>query len=352
MRILCEDCVYDKTIVCECCDTRIWIDDNVGNNYISLCQSCYDYHYTTCGQCDCFLNNDNDEIYYAEGDDDNETPYCYSCYNEYEKTSFLRSYSYKPSPLFHGESTRYFGVELEIDDGGKDEYNAKILCELANAYHNNIYIKEDASLDNGMEIVTYPMTLNYHIQKMPWKSLLERSLELDYVSHQTDTCGLHIHVNRTSFSDSISFQDECIARILYIVERFWQELLKFSRRTESQLKRWANRYGYKDSPAEILDTAKSSCIGRYTCVNLSNHDTIEFRIFKGTLKYNTLIATLQLVEEICNVAFSMSDEEVSDLGWCNFMEQISNSKYPELIAYLKERRLYINEPVTVFNGEE
>ena len=46
--------------------------------------------------------------------------------------------------------------------------------------------------------------------------------------------------------------------------------------------------------------------GRYTCVNLENPATIEFRMFRGTLKYNTLIATLQLVNRICDVALYLS----------------------------------------------
>ena len=62
---------------------------------------------------------------------------------------------------------------------------------------------------------------------------------------------------------------------------------------------------------EILDHAKKGYHGgRYTCVNLTNRDTIEFRMFRGTLKYNTLIATLQLVDRICDVAIYLSDDEL------------------------------------------
>lgn len=38
----------------------------------------------------------------------------------------------------------------------------------------------------------------------------------------------------------------------YFFEKHWEELLKFSRRSERQLERWAARYGYKDHPQEIL----------------------------------------------------------------------------------------------------
>ena len=120
------------------------------------------------------------------------------------------------------------------------------------------------------------MSLSFHEHDMPWKSILEKAIELGYRSHQTDTCGLHIHVNR------------------------------------------------------------------YTCVNLSNRDTIGFRIFRGTLKLNTLIATLQLVDHICSLAMRLSDDEIRNLSWSGFVGSVSE---PELIQYLKERKLYINDPV-------
>ena len=41
-----------------------------------------------------------------------------------------------------------------------------------------------------------------------------------------------------------------------------------------------------------MNHAKNSCAGRYTAVNLTNADTVEIRMFRGTLKLNTLKATL------------------------------------------------------------
>ena len=53
-------------------------------------------------------------------------------------------------------------VELEIDHGGKDYDNAEALLDIGNRYTENIYIKSDGSLDDGLEIVSHPMTINYH----------------------------------------------------------------------------------------------------------------------------------------------------------------------------------------------
>ncbi|WRS27310.1 zinc-binding protein [Oscillospiraceae bacterium MB08-C2-2] len=244
-KVYCSRCIEKEAICCARCGELI------ANDGATVCDHCYDYHYTNCERCGTLVPNE--DVYYTEDDDDNDYPYCQTCYDRHEKNIYLHSYSYKPEPIFYGEGTRFFGVELEIDDAGKDECNAQKLCELANSQRKRIYIKSDSSLDDGLEIVTHPMSLTYHMESMPWKVLLEQALSLGYKSHMAHTCGLHIHVDRTSFTDSYEYQEECIARVLYLVERFWEELLRFSRRTQSQLKRWANRYGYKEKPNDILD---------------------------------------------------------------------------------------------------
>ena len=91
---------------------------------------------------------------------------------------------------------------------------------------------------------------------MPWKDVLRKAVSLGYRSHQSGTCGLHIHVSRNAFGAEAPVQEEAIARVLYFVEKHWEELLKFSRRTPRQLDRWAARYGYREQPQEILDHAK------------------------------------------------------------------------------------------------
>lgn len=155
---------------------------------------------------------------------------------------------------------------------------------------------------------------------------------LGYLSHRAGTCGLHVHISRAVFGKSD--QDGPIARVLYFFEKHWEELLKFSRRTPRQLERWAARYGYKEQPRDILEHAKKGChAGRYTCVNLTNLDTVECRMFRGTLKVNTIFATLQLLDRICDVALSLSDEELKGLSWTTF---VTGCTQPELMQYLKD----------------
>lgn len=342
---LCPDCLSQETTTCSVCGARVWRDDNAGDEQTPLCTSCYERLYTNCVRCGALIRQDR--TLYDWNDQDEEEPLCRHCYSRTARTRAIQDYYYKPDPIFYGEGGRYFGVELEIDGAGEYGGNAQEILNLANARDETVYCKHDGSLDEGFEIVTHPMTLTYHQAEMPWKAILEEAVSMGYRSHQAGTCGLHVHVNRTAFGETTAQQDTCIARVLYFFEKHWEELLKFSRRTPRQLERWAARYGYKDSPRDILDHAKKGGgAGRYTCVNLQNDATVEFRMFRGTLKYNTLIATLQLVNQICSVAICLSDEELKAMSWTSF---VSGCQQPELIQYLKERRLYINEPV---RGEE
>lgn len=336
---VCSDCIERYCCTCDRCGATIFDTDDYGDEYTNLCRNCYENYYTRCETCDALVHVD--DCFHLNGYD-----YCSDCYHdEVNRCRNIHDYSYKPDPIFYGDSSRYFGVELEIDGAGKDDDNAEELLGIADSNGNSehIYIKGDGSLDDGMEIISHPMSLEYH-KNFCWENIMKKSISLGYRSHQTNTCGLHIHVNRDNFGDSREEQDEVISRILYFVETHWNELLKFSRRSEYSMNRWAARYGYENSPKAIMDKAKKGNLGRYAAVNLCNYSTIEFRMFRGTLKYNTLIAALELVNAICDIAVGMSDEGLQKLSWSEF---VSNIKESELIQYLKERKLYVNEEIEI-----
>lgn len=333
--IVCRDCVDRYCTSCDHCGSLIWESDAYSDEYTSLCSHCYHSHYTRCCSCDALVYED--DVYHLDGDS-----YCRDCYDEErDKSLYIHDYSYKPEPIFLGDSDRYFGVELEIDCAGKDDDYAEELLNIGNANGEHIYIKGDGSLDDGMELVSYPMSLNYH-KSFCWDEIMRKSINLSYRSHNTSTCGLHVHVNRNCMGDTREEQDEVISRILFFVEKNWNELLKFSRRSEYSMNRWAARYGFEKTGKEILDKAKKGNNGRYAAINLCNYSTIEFRLFRGSLKYNTFIATLELVNLIVDTAIYYTDDDIQKLSWSEFVSRITE---PELITYLKERNLYVNESI-------
>lgn len=332
---VCDDCAGEHTTTCDHCGETIWVNDSISDGRLTLCSCYYDEHYRRCESCGRLLDEDDVAWY-------NDLPYCECCYDSLENE--IEEYGYKPDPIFYGEGNRFFGVELELDIGGKYEENARRIKDETNYRCEHIYCKSDGSLDDGFEIVTHPMTLDYHINNMHWADVLHEAVRLGYRSHQTTTCGLHVHVNRDAFGETMQEQESVIEKILFFTETHWNELVIFSRRGSYNLNRWAARYGMEKTGKEILDKAKKGSNGRYAAVNLCPYATIEFRIFRGTLRLNTLIATLQLVNRICDLAMNLTDDEIRDLSWSEFVRGIEE---PELIQYLKERQLYVNAEVDV-----
>ena len=94
--LICTDCMMEETEVCQHCGTRIWRGDNAGDAVTPLCQSCYDMYYTRCSDCNEILYES--DVYYM--DDDEDTPYCYHCAENYQRCSGIHAYSYKPKPIF------------------------------------------------------------------------------------------------------------------------------------------------------------------------------------------------------------------------------------------------------------
>ena len=96
--------------------------------------------------------------------------YCETCYHQ--KMGGIHDYSYKPDPIFYGDGDRFLGVELEIDGGGEIGWKAEDILDIANWKDEHMYCKHDGSLDDGLELVTHPMTLGYHESDIDRKSVV------------------------------------------------------------------------------------------------------------------------------------------------------------------------------------
>ena len=235
--LYCPDCLDLLTVICDCCGQRFSRNNVSQECDLTLCPSCRN-SYAYCSQCGRLVPED--DLHYLPGGDDDG--YCDTCYEEVHHVhNGIENYYYKPVPIFYGEGSRYLGMELEIDEGGESDSKANQIMSIANRRHEYLYIKHDGSLDNGMELVSHPMTLDYHLTEMPWAEIVSEAVSLGYRSHKSCTCGLHIHVNRSSFGNTQYEQEEVIARILFLVENYWNELLRFSRRTRDQMEQWASR---------------------------------------------------------------------------------------------------------------
>lgn len=354
---ICKECLENNSefYFCEECEkwySRRGVDALMTYNGRTICWNCYSEYYRLCADCgEIFPDN------MGEWDDNEDDWYCNECYG---KRRYIKSYGYKPEPVFKTKHDYFYtdssikelllGVENEIDKGKNPLDTAAKICNSC----GDVYIKHDGSLtSDGMEIVTHPCTLEYHLDELGWDSICKIALESEYKSHDARTCGLHVHVGRNQLGGEGVDKNDTIAKIVLLMERHWNAMVRFSRRTARQLSDWAERPNLSiNTMGETEERLRELALdtrhhGRYKAVNLTNYATIEFRIFNGTLKHDTIKATLQLVSNICLYAKAKTYEEVM----CSTWEEVSMyRKYGELQAYLKARGLDVvdnPEPVRV-----
>ncbi len=327
----CDECLEYHEIsllpTCDWCGALICMRNTYHDEQdTTLCHSCYENSYC-CDDCGEFVREEN--IIHAHSH-----TYCEYCYTN--GAHIIHSYSYKPSPIFFGRKSvkdlyaLYLGVEWEVDYGDDRNCFAESLSDIS-----EVYCKFDGSLDEGVEVVTHPCTLDYHMEELPWKEIITQAKEYNFRSHDTVTCGLHVHLSRTGFGDNYDLQDKNIAKLVYLFEKFWGQIKKFSRRTEENLSRWAQRYGLCVDVDTTYNNAKGS--GRRYAVNLCNSETVEIRVFRGTLNLETLMASLQFCKLLVDAVVYGTNHDIQNLEWKELV--MGAREYPELSAYLKRRGL-------------
>lgn len=336
--IVCDHCVDRYFVACECCGELIRRYNALNSVDGYICDDCADEWYVSCDECGDLVHRE-----VACWDDDNECYYCEPCYEEI-RNKVINRYNYKPVPVFYGgyrcDKPLFMGVELEIDGAGEYHDYAKQLLDIVNYDDCHLYAKHDGSLEDGFELVSHPATLEYHLNNIEWRELMKQAVKMGYRSHNTDTCGLHVHVSRDALGNDYDEQENTISKIIYFVENNWREILRFTRRTESQLRHWASRYGICEDIEKTYKKAKGD-YNRYRCINLQNDHTIEFRMFRGTLNYNTFVATLQLVNAICTICKNATMADVEWLNWSSFISRINAENNKELFEYLQIRGLLV-----------
>lgn len=322
--------------------------------------------YCRCPECSELY--DSEDGYYLE---ENDTQYCSEeCADEYATREFgtragrIHSYNTRVDDVLGFRpvrGVRYFGIELEQEF--PDHNPASVTgdaMELADGLSDIAIWKSDGSLSNGAELVTLPLTLKRWQGYNPVQALC-RSEDWRSIarSHNTRTCGLHVHVSRETIPEPV------IAKIVYlmnepcmadIIERIARRPASHSYTVASK-KRWHSDMNHADSerysPSEGLyvrvpewkrardsrEISKRQYTqgGRYTPVNLTGN-TIEFRIFRGTLKWETIQASIEFCEAVISFCTLNGASRMNDTAFVAWLECNATRKvYPGLRPYLESR---------------
>lgn len=381
-----RECVDDSDEygICEHCGKVKRLDDLL--NVISSddtsemwCENCREYHSIECGHCGTLYSDDNyhinwyenldeylDDSCYHEMEGDGDIASCYDCgeifftddmcYDEYDDCyrcrccqdeceedrddEIIREYHHNPTIKYfpatkNCEPFKGFGIELEVSGDNADPqcYPSELAEELTEFFGDHAYYMHDGSIGDGVEIITQPHTMEEFL-KLPWRDILKHIRDRGYRSHDAKCCGLHMHISRAAMTT------EGIARMVYFYEHNIDDIIKVSRRTRDGMRQWASTYGWGDLTfAQLAEKTNDANYGdhcdRYHAVNLTNRNTVEFRLMRGTLNYDSFMATIDFLWTTAMNANKMSDDDITNPA--NFLKGLK----PDTIEYIKRRNAFV-----------
>lgn len=352
--IWCQDCTENNANWCESCeiyttDSVVYIRDRGAYWCIDSCAN--DAYY--CDDCD---------EYYADG--------CSNCEPE---SKVIHDYSYRPDAIFHSTDKNerlFFGIEIEVEarnnltDASNYAYQLEAE-ELA-------YLKHDGSLNHGFEVVTHPMSHDFFKNEADDFFKVMEGLRTDYrvKSWDTSTCGLHIHISRSGFNGGAHMHR--FLNLVYSNQEFYEALAgrssdQWAKFTDIMTRDYVrdeegNRIvdvdasGYKSyrftdkrSFRNKLDSNRGS--DRYSAINCLNRETLEMRIFRGTVNSDTIKAHLDLAHASVEYTRTMSVKDIREGGSLTstqFIRYIAENEalYPNLFARVSKLILPTNVGLT------
>jgi hypothetical protein len=302
-----------------------WIDANYmeRNNLVHDCDGDIrhidDVYYW---ESDCDYHDEPEEGSDEDDDDDSDMD-----------SATINSYSYRPSMKFcslsnENSNAPFFGIELEVErknsKGLKHKYMAGMI------QHEHWYFKTDGSLTDGFEIVTHPMTFNYIQQsEKTFIESLKKLVENGYNSYDANTCGMHIHISKANFT----------TWHLYRFLKFFVENKEFivaiSQRKMEKLKKWANIEDDTDSSLIYKAKKKDGNNERYVAINLKNSQTIEIRIFRGTLNINSFMKNIEFAHAL--FMYTKENKDVTLDGFKSYIE--TSCDYSNLKKFINLKNL-------------
>ena len=323
---------------------RDWLDifeDLFPHHDISSCHDCsrvcigntmheaYDGDYSICAHCKRANYRWSDRRDMLVRDDDTTDEDEEEEERQREENAVIGEYHSSKRKLGHIPSqydTRkpriLLGIELEMEISGDYDKHDKARELLDGLGHHSIAngstyqyaaCEQDGSLDRGFEMVTGFTGLDVHAEQLAFfKNSFKGSR-----SHNTSTCGLHVHVCKAGMTLLHASK-----LVLFINDPANVELIRaIARRTESTYsqikdkaidKSWlkdavkasrpSERYSSPDYTESDIEWHKQSRkdnalaglnSSRYEAINFNNPRTVEFRLFKGTLKYETILSCLE-----------------------------------------------------------
>jgi hypothetical protein len=302
--LICDGCAdgYGDLMTCAECDSLVSQYDTVtpADHGEAMCEYCYEVG-TNAGYCEgC------DQYFYYDP--------CEECGSD---SDHLHDYSYRPRPVFHGTGPTFFGVELEMEaEGSMSPGEGRDLI----AHHfdeNRFYVKHDGSLNNGLEMVSMPMSLDAWREMMPDLRRCYADLVAGgFRGWRTGTAGLHVHVSDAAFHNKRGETNEAhlwrFLRLYYTNATAWQRFAGRSGSAWAQFDVSAVHRGEKAPIAELVKTRKKAGWAglRYMAWNLTNKNTYEGRMFRASINADRVLGNIESIHAAIDYTRNLNTKDV------------------------------------------
>lgn len=366
---ICEYCYDENYFTCDRCGEVVSRDYmNCMNNGDYICDNCYDSEGCfTCDRCG--------EHFYGDGNycEDDDNYYCDYCYDEvcdeysdsddYDDEGYrgiIKSYHNRDIPITFkytqkdltndllfakgfehtADNLLKMGMEIEVINKENKISNNEMAGMIREEFEElELVFEEDGSLGNGFEIITQPMSMSYiREHEDDFKRICEMLVENGFTSHDGNKCGQHIHFSKSYFNDNY---DKYVGKLQLFFERYKDEIYRFSRRTSTGWCSWIsdnasyNKEYFKSSKI-LCDYAKRNT-GHGVNINLENSNTIEIRVFRGTLKFETLMSNFEFVNSLVHIIREKTTRKI------NFDKVINYEGNKYVQQYCLEKGIYNSE---------
>lgn len=315
-RNLCDRCLsgYQDCSECDLLVHRSDVYRVIGHG--NICPNCFQGENNSYRQCRCGSFYDPDADEFNECCDDGGM-------------ELIRSYSYKPEPIFHGEGKTFLGMEIEI----KTPSVGKMAKLASRGFGKTAILKHDGSVSGGFEIVTHPMSYEWAMDSFSWETLTNLAKEGSYAD---DDCGIHVHVSKEGFSGPSHDH-----RWYLFIHRNAEEVQKIARRSNST---WAAFTDDDRRKAKLIAQKKGQNYRRYAAINSIPAHTYEMRVFASSLDIVQIQAALGLVSATVEYTRQLTSRKIiRDNGWAwsTFATWvIGQEKYAPLVSEMT--RLHVS----------
>lgn len=290
----CRDCISDYSLkyYVNYCDFHHELeaskDEFLEVGWNTYCYSSRGEAWNYCYNCEEPI--DIEELYYNENDGEF---YCENCYCN-TCNDFVYSYHEWDGdfePIGDSKEGVYFGLELEVITYSNINDCISNFIEICNNNNFNwqryFHIEEDGSLNNGVEFISQPLSVDVLYMIIPKMTKYLKSANFDIDS----SCGGHIHITKNNFTKSR------MVDILQFMELNKDFIFDYSQRDMNRFNRWSPFFNTNLGNLEniALDNVYSD---RYHVINFNNYNTIEFRLFRGTLSYRNILSNIEFIKAL------------------------------------------------------